>query len=102
MSGLCAGSDPLFDRVNLFAREFFVALRHFATLNHSVEETFFRFARGEDRTVVNTLEHEPAETEIDVAFQFFALAVAIKTVRLEDRTDVFFEEGRSRAGNGKR
>jgi len=81
--------------------ELFIALRHFAILDHFVEETFIGFTGNEDWTVIDIFEHESTQAEVDTAFQFFSLAMAIETVRFEDGADVFFEDGGGSVGGRK-
>src|SRR5262249_48627419 len=89
---LCAGNDPLPDQRHLFAGEFLVALRHFAAPDQFEQRALIGLAWDKDRAVVTSLKNQTTQTQVEAAFQLFAFAVALEAVRLENRTDIFFED----------
>ena len=66
-------------------------------MDHLEEQALLGFARNDHWSIVATLEHEPAQTQIETASQLLTLAMTIETMRLEDRTNVFFKDGRRSA-----
>src|SRR5205807_7172620 len=101
MRRLRATCDPALDQRHLFRRELFAALGHFALVNHLEEQTLLRFAGDDHWSIVAALEHQSAQSQIDPTSQLVTLAMAIETMRLEDRPNLFLEGGWS-GGKGDR
>lgn len=97
---LRAGGDPFFDQRDLFAGELLFALWHLPAVNHLEEQAPVRLAGNEHRAVVTTLEHQPAQAQVEAAFEFLPFAMTLETMRLEDRPDVFFERHRRGGEDG--
>src|SRR5438132_1022127 len=55
----------------------------------------------EDRSVVATLEHQPAQAQVEAGFQLLAFAVTFEAMRLEDRADVLLERRWSSGDDGR-
>src|SRR5439155_18400846 len=89
--GLRASSDPLLDQRHLFAGELLVALRHFAGVDQFEKQAAVGLAWDEDRAVVTALEDQPAQTQVETAFELLAFAMTLEAMRLEDRADILIE-----------
>ena len=100
MRRLRATCDPALDQRHLFRRELFAALGHFALVNHLEEQALLRFAGDDDRSIVAAFEHQSAQAQIEPTAQLVTLAMAIETMRLEDRANLFLERGWS-GGKGE-
>ena len=100
MRRLRATCDPALDQRHLFRCELFAALRHLALVNHLEEQAFLRFAGDDHWSIVAAFEHQSAQPQIEPAAQLVTLAVAIETMRFEDRPNVFLERGWS-GGKGE-
>src|SRR5205085_1998360 len=91
-SCLCARRDPFFDGVEISFRNLLAVLRHLPRLDQFHDQAVLRLARREDMALVGFLEHEPAQSQINITAQFFSIPVAFEAMGLENRPDVALEK----------
>ena len=89
--GLRSAGNPFFNQRHVLARELLLPLRHLAAIDKFEERTAIGFAWHKHRPVLAALENQPAQAQVEPASEFFTLAMAVETVRLENRPDVFFK-----------
>ncbi len=101
----CLGAlrDPIADQPNLLRRQLGLFLRHLARVDHLEQPAFLRLAFHHRRPVLAALEDQPRQPHIQFTALPAILAVAMKTMRLQDRPNVLFKQNRSsRQLNGER
>src|SRR5207302_5757538 len=89
------------DECDLLGRKFLLfPRRHFAGPDTLQQQARVRLTRNDGRTAVAAFFRKPLEPQIKIAVQLFPAAVAIETIRLQQRADVFLEgQRRLRSGS---
>jgi len=72
-------------------------------MNQLEKQTLAGLAGDNHRPFVASLEHQPAQAQVEATFQLLAFTVTFEAMRLEDRAYVLLERRRSsrEGGTGK-
>jgi len=92
---LSPGGDPAANEINVFFRELLFPRRHFSVADPLVQQTLVALPGHHGGAGIAALDDPAAQAEIQIAFEFLALAVTREAIRLEDRADVLFVEQRT-------
>ena len=88
--------NPSADGLDFRSRQLGLLLGHLAISNFCVEQALLRLARRDRRAVFAALEQQLAQAHVEPALGRAVLAVAVETMRLENRPHIRLECDRGR------